>query len=92
MEAAPSLSGWGKTRGSAPMGRRRRAAPRSAARPLSAVWGTRYVGPVNKPSTVPHLEAVEKLARVLLKSASGFWVRASGPDFRNVTPSILRLA
>ena len=53
-------------------GQCRRTAPRSAARPLSAVWGTRYVGPVNKPGAVPHLEAVEMLAHLLLKSGSGF--------------------
>jgi hypothetical protein len=40
--------------------------------PLSAARGRCYIGPVNKPRTVPHLEAVEMLPRLLLKNASGF--------------------
>ena len=72
------------------VGQRRRTAAQSAARPLSAAWGRRYVGPVNKPVAVPDLEAVELLASVLRKNVLASSISASsGPDFRNVTPSIL---
>ena len=44
----------------------------SRARPQCRLRGRRYVGPVNKPGAVPHLEAVELLTHVLGKNAPGF--------------------